>query len=699
MKTIKAFITLTCILIICSSGKIDRGFEALKIYDYFKAKKLFEKSLKRKPVPAAFGLSIIYGRNDNPFYNLDSAFKYIGIADTSYLKLDAKGVEKLKKHSLDSISIQNWKDSIDFKEFRKAKRINTIAYYERFLSKHQNQKINPKVTFKRDSIAFAKARSANNPQSYLSFAAKYPNSDFFNEAKNRYDERLFSETVSQNSSKAYQTFINSNSLSPYIKQAQDSLYSLETKKKTIGSYESFIESFPENRNVDLAWRSIYKIFTADFKPQKIADFRLTYPEYPFLNELMVDFELASKDFFPQIRNGRWGFIDEEGIVRIDFKYDYLETFKDGVALAVKDGKIGYINKTGQTVIPFIYSEGESFQSGFAVVAKKEKYGIINKANDIVVPFKYVEIGDLNSDLILVANDTAYGYVNRQGSIEVPLKYKTAYDFKNGLAIVKDSNLYGVINLLGEEVIKCIYVWMEPFNEFGLTKARLTGPWGILESNGGLFLPFDFSAIGDFSDSLVLVAKDEKYGYVNRKGELAIDYSFDYNISSMVWGKFKNGTAKYMLKKKFGIINTKGEKLFPAIFEDVGDYSDTSLVAVKKRGKWGYSNQNLQLIIPYDYLSAKTFFGNSGIVETENGWFLIDKEANSINEVPYESIEPINDNTYLIKTESGLGIIDSDNHKILNPIFGSVKQYNMEYLQLKSADGFLYYNIKDRKQLR
>jgi hypothetical protein len=54
---------------------IDKGFRNLDRFDYFQAKKYFVKSLKKYKSPAAFGLATIYYRQDNPFHNIDSAYK------------------------------------------------------------------------------------------------------------------------------------------------------------------------------------------------------------------------------------------------------------------------------------------------------------------------------------------------------------------------------------------------------------------------------------------------------------------------------------------------------------------------------------------------------------------------------------------------------------------------------------------------
>jgi hypothetical protein len=57
-----------------NAGTIDKAFKALQQYNYFDAKALFEKALKKEPSAANYGLAVIYSRTDNPFHNLDSAF-------------------------------------------------------------------------------------------------------------------------------------------------------------------------------------------------------------------------------------------------------------------------------------------------------------------------------------------------------------------------------------------------------------------------------------------------------------------------------------------------------------------------------------------------------------------------------------------------------------------------------------------------
>lgn len=90
-------------LVVCSvhqvqASRVSKGFEALKMMDYFKAKKMFTKGLKYNPEVSSYGLSIIFSRNDNPFYNLDSAYRYVVMADTTWA--NAKDRKKGKMAAL-----------------------------------------------------------------------------------------------------------------------------------------------------------------------------------------------------------------------------------------------------------------------------------------------------------------------------------------------------------------------------------------------------------------------------------------------------------------------------------------------------------------------------------------------------------------------------------------------------------------------
>lgn len=58
----KKIIVLLVILLVngLEAANLTKAFEALSIHDYFKAKKIFEKGLKKQTTESAYGLSLIY---------------------------------------------------------------------------------------------------------------------------------------------------------------------------------------------------------------------------------------------------------------------------------------------------------------------------------------------------------------------------------------------------------------------------------------------------------------------------------------------------------------------------------------------------------------------------------------------------------------------------------------------------------------
>ncbi|MDE6321476.1 MAG: WG repeat-containing protein, partial [Muribaculaceae bacterium] len=99
-------------------------------------------------------------------------------------------------------------------------------------------------------------------------------------------------------------------------------------------------------------------------------------------------EYADHDLSKIERNGQYGFADNEGNIIITCKYDYADSFSEGLAYVKKDGKYGYINKSGKEVIPLIYDWVGSFNDGLAVVKKDGQKGFVNKSGRIVIPLKY-----------------------------------------------------------------------------------------------------------------------------------------------------------------------------------------------------------------------------------------------------------------------------------------------------------------------
>lgn len=92
-------------------------------------------------------------------------------------------------------------------------------------------------------------------------------------------------------------------------------------------------------------------------------------------------------------NGKYGYINCQNNWVIPPKFHYARWFvneRAGVQRKISEGNFdwGFINCSGDTVINFQYQHVGDFYDGVVAVCKNDKWGIINKRNEVIVPFEY-----------------------------------------------------------------------------------------------------------------------------------------------------------------------------------------------------------------------------------------------------------------------------------------------------------------------
>jgi hypothetical protein len=661
----KKYLLLLFILLANSfmAANLTKGFEALSIHDYFKAKKIFEQGLKKQTPASAYGLSIIYSLNNNPFYNLDSALFYINKSAETFENLTLKQKTKLLKLKVDSLAIYNQILVVDSNCFNKAKEINTIESYTYFINQNCFAiQVNEAISI-RNQLAYTIAEKENSSKAYLYFLETYPEASEQKIAKANYEKRLFEEYTEINTLDNNVRFITDYPNNPYINKAHQNVYDIATHNKTIAAFQHFIKTYPNNPYTTTAWRMLYNLSTVAHTPESIYEFVERYPNYPFKNELQKDFKLANSTFYPFQKNNKWGFVDDSLIVVIPAIYDWVSDFNEGVAVVTQNNKFGYINKSGEVVIPFNYDEADGFKNGMAVVSKDEKYGIINRIGEELVPTIYDEIGDTKNQYIAVELNEKYGFIDRLGNLKVGLDFDAVGDFQNGIAYVKKDDKFGIIDTNLYYLVKPKYDWVD-LAENNFIRVTENDFYGLINAKGDSILPPIYDHISEFKNGRALIVKDDLYGYINKTGKLVIPITLEVSEGVINWALFnEKGYARISTKGKIGLIDSLGKKFLPALFEDVGSVSKT-LIAVKNKGKWGYCDYQAKLKIPYNFQETNEFINGLAIVKSNSLFGIIDENGNFIVPAIYEDIKKLTANHYSVKQNNLVGIINAKNEVII-----------------------------------
>jgi hypothetical protein len=156
------------------------------------------------------------------------------------------------------------------------------------------------------------------------------------------------------------------------------------------------------------------------------------------------------------RNGKYGFIDDQGRLRIANRYEGITPFHEGLAGVQIRGKWGFINKEDKIVIQPNYDQINAFDNGIAKVIRNGKSGLITADGQILLDFRYDNLDVLPDRRIRIESGTLRGLADEHGNILLQPKYEALVVLENGLILVKHHSYYGVVTRHGISTIPTIY---------------------------------------------------------------------------------------------------------------------------------------------------------------------------------------------------------------------------------------------------
>lgn len=292
--------------------------------------------------------------------------------------------------------------------------------------------------------------------------------------------------------------------------------------------------------------------------------------------------------FMDLETGLYGYIDIEGQTVIEPRYQYAESFSEGVAVVAESGSkgtyYGYIDRKGDIILPLKYEYARGFHEGLALVSYNGDLLVINKSGDVSykVPENMI-VGDYNCGLapIYPSADQAEliidssGYVDRKG--EMVFNYPTikGMPFNEGFAqvMVRDDGqkLWGYLDQDGNVSIEPRFVSSEPFSE-GVAAVAIRDEngnkkWGYIDPTGKFVIEPTFDSAFSFKENLAVVYLDDYgYGYIDRSGKIVIEPVYKMATS------FCNGYANVRKSSTdFCCIDKTGQTIFEVTNKLIFDF--------------------------------------------------------------------------------------------------------------------------------
>ena len=315
----KKHLSLIIILLLSTSGFLFGQASYLKLIEkgkYSKAEKKINKAILKEPndIGHNFTMSILLINRKYKGYNTIKSYEYIITSEKLYSNtFNEKEIKRLNKIPINTITLQNYKDTICKYALDDAIKENTVEAYENYLDLYKITPYNYKISAieKRDIAAFKIATAANSEESYQYFISKYPNAIQINEATSKRNERAFEKVKSLNTLEAYQNFINlypnASQITEAISKRNERAFDLAKTADNINDYKKFISNYQKAKEVKEAWLRIHELaFMIAEKENTANAYKKFIDEYPKCKQYDAAFKLfEEKQFFEKTTIGDW----------------------------------------------------------------------------------------------------------------------------------------------------------------------------------------------------------------------------------------------------------------------------------------------------------------------------------------------------------------------------------------------------------
>jgi hypothetical protein len=317
-----------------------------------------------------------------------------------------------------------------------------------------------------------------------------------------------------------------------------------------------------------------------------------------------------------MRNGKWGFLDEDGRWVGQPKYDWVhpQHFDEGPALVSANGLYGYVDYDGREVIALSLESAEPFVGGYACVRPPDAGGLALVGEDgrALTPSVYEDCDPrFSAGLARIRRGGLWGFVDATGTEVLPPRYDRAEAFSEGLALVEESGLRAYVDAAGRRVVPAN---VESSGSFSQGRAWMKwGPdqVGFIDASGARVGEARWRAAQDFREGVAWV-QDPNTG---RWGLIGLDGAVVLRPTWEDPGIFAEGLARVSQQGKYGFVDTRGRVVVPLRFESVGSRFREGLVSVSSQrgGKQGVVDRDGLVVVEERYDEVGEFYGGVATV--------------------------------------------------------------------------------------
>lgn len=286
------------------------------------------------------------------------------------------------------------------------------------------------------------------------------------------------------------------------------------------------------------------------------------------------------------QEGKFGITDFTGKVSLEPKYEEIKQVTGNNIYVVKQGgKWKVIDSEEKTLVEDKFDDITSIVNDKIVFIKNKKYGILLTSNEERIKPQYEELKFLFGEYYLAKSKGKYGVINSNNETILPFEYSDIAYEKEADFVIANKNAQPNGEIYNNKFEKKLDGIISDINEKnGYFKAYVNGEYKYYNFNFEEKLAKEVLT----ENTLFLSKKDGKYGYVNKDGNVVVDY----------------------------------------IYEDAVELNPHGYAAVKQDGKWGAIDKTgaVAVIPTYDLQNNLIidFIGKWHLAVDLNSYYYTDK---------------------------------------------------------------------------
>lgn len=199
---------------------------------------------------------------------------------------------------------------------------------------------------------------------------------------------------------------------------------------------------------------------------------------------------------------------------------------------------------------------------------------------------------------------------------------TTFSLKRSFQIFTIAVFFNVVNLaLGKDKLSIFdpnlpFESVMPFDG-DVAFVKINGKWWLIDMEGNILNNVDIDNVHSNTGDIFSVEKKGKIGFMNRKGELIIDFQYTNCFAAC---SFYHGLALVNIGGRYGYINEKNKFIINPYFDDAYEFRKEGFAFVKLQEKFGLIDKNGKYLIEpqFDHIPMPSYINISeGLIPVKN----------------------------------------------------------------------------------